>query len=78
MRQARLYGLTKPEPQETPFSFAETYGTRTRGTPLYQEHFAVSDVPAGEYDVGVEIGGRKVFRHIRVEAGKLTWVEFRP
>ena len=76
--QARIYGIVKPEPQETPFSFAETYGSRTRGTPAYGEHFAVSDVPAGEYDVGVEIEGRKIFRHVRVEAGKLTWVEFRP
>lgn len=78
VRQARIYGLVKPEPQETPFSFAETYGTRSRGTPTYQEHFAVSDVPPGEYVVGVTIEGRKVFRRILVEAGKLTWVEFRP
>ena len=76
--QARIYGLVKPEPQETPFSFAETYGTRTRGTPDYQEHFAVSDVPAGEYVLGTEVEGRKLFRRVRVEAGRLTWVEFRP
>jgi len=38
----------------------------------------VSDVPAGEYDLGVTIDGQKVFRHVRVEAGRLTWVEFRP
>jgi len=78
VRQARVYGLVKPEPQETPFSFAETYGPRSRGTPTYQEHFAVSDVPPGEYVVGVTIEGRKVFRRILVEAGRLTWVEFRP
>jgi len=78
VRQARVYGLVKPEPQETPFSFAETYGARNRGTPDYQEHFAVSDVPPGEYVLGTEIEGRKLFRRIRVEAGKLTWVEFRP
>ncbi len=76
--QARIYGVVKPEPQETPFSFAETYGVRTRGTPDYQEHFAVSDVPQGDYVLGTEIEGRKVFRRVRVEAGKLTWVEFRP
>lgn len=76
--QARVYGIAKPEPQETPFSFAETYGTRTRGDPLYDEHFAVSDVPAGEYVLGVEIEGRKIFRRITVEPGRVTWVEFRP
>ncbi len=76
--QARIYGLVKPEPQETPFSYAETYGDKAHADPILHEHFAVGDVPAGEYDLGVTIEGRKVFRHIRVEAGKMTWVEFRP
>jgi len=75
---ARIYGLVKPEPQETPFSYAETYGEHGRPDPVYGEHFAVTDVPPGEYTLGTTIGGRKVFRRIRVEAGKLTWVEFRP
>jgi murein DD-endopeptidase MepM/ murein hydrolase activator NlpD len=76
--QARIYGLVKPEPQETPFSYAETYGEHARADPAYGEHFAVGDVPAGAYDLGVTIDGRKVFRHVVVEARKLTWVEFRP
>ena len=75
---ARVYGLVKPEPQETPFLWAETYGDKAHPDPAYHEHFAVGDVPAGEYDLGVEIDGTKVFRHVRVEAGKVTWVEFRP
>jgi hypothetical protein len=76
--RARVYGLVKGEPRETPFSFAETYGDRAHPHPLYGEHFAVSDVLPGEYVVGVEIAGRKELRRIRVESGKLTWVEFRP
>jgi murein DD-endopeptidase MepM/ murein hydrolase activator NlpD len=76
--QARVYGLVKPEPQETPFSFAETYGARAHPDPAYGEHFAVSDVPPGEYVLGVEIDGQRVFRRVRVEAGKVSWVEFRP
>lgn len=76
--QARVYGLVKPEPQETPFAYAETYGDKAHPDPLYHEHFAVGDVPPGEYDLGVTIDGRKVIRHVRVEAGKVTWVEFRP
>jgi hypothetical protein len=28
--------------------------------------------------LGVEIGGAKVFRKVRVEPGKVTFVEFRP
>ena len=27
---------------------------------------------------GVEIDGKRVYRRVRVTAGKLTWVEFRP
>jgi murein DD-endopeptidase MepM/ murein hydrolase activator NlpD len=76
--QAHLFGLVKPEPQETPFSFIETYGPRNHSDPVYQEHFAVGDVPPGTYTLGVEIDGKKVFRRIEVKAGKLTWVEFRP
>ncbi len=76
--QARIYGLVKADPQETPFSFIETYGPRNHSDPVYQEHFAISDVPPGEYVLGVEIAGQRVFRRLKVEAGKLTWVEFRP
>lgn len=75
--RARIYGLVKPEPQETPLSFVETYGDRARGTPAYREHFAIGDVPAGEYVLAVEIDGQSVRRRIRVAPGKVTWVEFR-
>jgi len=78
VQQARIYGLVKPEPRETPFSFVETYGPRNHSDPVYQEHFAITDVPPGEYVLGVEIGGKRVFRRVKVDAGKLTWVEFRP
>lgn len=78
VRGARVYGLVKPAPRETPFAFAETYGDRARGTPAYDEQFAVSDVPAGEYQLWVEIDGRRVARRARVAPGMVTWVEFRP
>lgn len=78
VRQARVYGIVKPEPQETPFSFAESYGERNHPDPAYNEHFAVGDVPPGDYVLGTTISGRKVFRTVRVEAGKVSWVEFRP
>jgi murein DD-endopeptidase MepM/ murein hydrolase activator NlpD len=76
--QAHIYGIIKPDPLETPFSYAETYGDKAHPHPLYGEHFAVSDVPPGEFVIGTEIGGKKVFRRVTVEAGKLTWVVFRP
>jgi murein DD-endopeptidase MepM/ murein hydrolase activator NlpD len=78
VQQARIYGLVKPQPQETPFSFIETYGPRNHSDPVYHEHFAISDVPPGEYVLGVEIEGKRVYRRVRVEPRKLTWVEFRP
>ena len=78
VQQARIYGLVKPEPRETPFSYIETYGPKNHSDPVYHEHFGISDVPPGTYVLGVEIGGKRVFRQVKVEAGKLTWVEFRP
>ena len=78
MPQARVYGIIKREPAETPFSYAETYGDKAHSHPLYGEHFAVSDVPIGTYTVGTEIEGKKVFRTVTVEAGKLSWVVFKP
>jgi len=78
VQQARIYGLVKPQPRETPFSFIETYGPRNHSDPAYHEHFAISDVPPGTYVLGVEIDGKRVFRQVKVEAGKLTWVEFKP
>jgi murein DD-endopeptidase MepM/ murein hydrolase activator NlpD len=78
VRQARIYGITKRDPVDTPYSFAETYGDKAHPHPLYGEHFAVSDVPPGTFVMGTEIGGRKVFRQVTVEAGKLSWVVFKP
>jgi len=78
VEQARVYGIIKPEPAETPYSFAETYGPRNHPHPSYGENFAVSDVPPGTYLMGTEIDGQKVFRKVTVEEGKLTWVVFRP
>jgi len=75
---ARVYGLVLPYPVETPFSFAETYGDRAHGDPAYNENFAVGDVPAGDYLLGVRIGAERVWRRVNVEAGRVTYVEFQP
>jgi murein DD-endopeptidase MepM/ murein hydrolase activator NlpD len=76
--QARVYGLRKAEPQETPFAYAETYGEHNHPDPAYQEHFAVSDVPPGDYTLTVDVGDRPITHRVRVDAGAVTWVEFRP
>lgn len=67
-----------PYPEETPFSFAESYQDRARPDPAYGENFAVGDVPAGDYTLGVEIDGRQVWRNVEVAPGRVTFVEFRP
>ena len=74
--QARVYGLMKAEPQETPFSYAETYGEHNHPDPAYREHFAVSDVEPGDYTLAVLVDGKRLTRRIRVEAGRVTWVVF--
>ncbi len=76
--QARVYGIKKPLPRETPFAFAETYGPRNQPSPMYGEHFAISDVPEGEHLLRVKIGERWVERRVTVAAAQMTWVEFRP
>jgi murein DD-endopeptidase MepM/ murein hydrolase activator NlpD len=75
---ARVYGVVKPEPRETPFSFAETYEDRAHPDPVFGENFAIGDVPAGEWVLGVEIGGKRVYRRVRIEPGRVTEVELRP
>ena len=76
--QAHIFGVTKFEPAETPLVMIETYGPRNHMHPLYQEHFAIGDVPKGEYILGVEIDGRRVYRKVKVVPGMLSWVVFRP
>jgi murein DD-endopeptidase MepM/ murein hydrolase activator NlpD len=74
---ARVYGLVVGYPEETPFSFAETYGDRAHPDPAYGEHFAVGDVAPGNYLLGALIDGQLVWRRARVAAGMVTSVEFR-
>jgi murein DD-endopeptidase MepM/ murein hydrolase activator NlpD len=78
VEQTRIYGITKPEPRETPFAFAETYGPRNNPSPMYGENFAISDVPAGVHTLRAKIGDRWIERRVTVAPGVMTWVEFRP
>ncbi len=74
--EARIYGIVKPEPAETPFAYATTYGDKAHPDPIYHEHFAVSDVPPGEYDLSVTVDGTRHVKHVVVAAGEVTWVVF--
>jgi murein DD-endopeptidase MepM/ murein hydrolase activator NlpD len=74
---ARVYGLVVAYPEETPFSFAETYRERAHADPAYGEHFAVGDVVPGDYVLATIVEGGLVWRRVRVAAGMVTFVEFR-
>ena len=74
---ARVYGMVVPYPEETPFSFAETYRERAHPDPAYDENFAVGDVAPGDYTVVAMFNGEKVWRRARVAPGMVTFVEFR-
>src|SRR3989442_716415 len=76
VRQRRLFGLTKAEPQETPFSYAQTYGERAHSDPAYREHFAGRGVPPGAYTLAVVVDGERSSQRVRVEAHSRTWVVF--
>ena len=75
---ARIFGLVQTYPEETPYSYAETYRDRAHADVAYNENFAVGDIAPGDYVVGVDIEGRRVWRRVRVEAGRVTFVEFTP
>jgi hypothetical protein len=75
---AAVRGLVLPYPTEAPFSYVRTHARGFAASPAYGEHFALGDVPAGDYTVGVVVDGRRVWRRIRVAPGQVTWVEFRP
>ncbi|HET9982694.1 MAG TPA: peptidoglycan DD-metalloendopeptidase family protein [Longimicrobiales bacterium] len=75
---ARVYGLVLAYPEETPFAFAETYQDKAHPDPAYNENFAVGDVPPGRYLLGVDYQGQVTWRTVDVEAGRVTFVEFRP
>jgi len=75
---AQIFGLVLPYPTETPFSWVETYRDRAHPDPSYNENFAIGDVPAGTYLLGTDTGGHVVWRRIRVQPGRVTFVEFRP
>ena len=68
----RVYGVTKPVPTESPFSFAETYQDKVHPDEAYNENFIIGDVPEGSYVLSVESDEKKSVIKTVVEAGKIT------
>jgi hypothetical protein len=74
----QVHGLVVAYPTEAPYSETRTYPSADSGSPVYRENFALGDVPAGDYTLGVTIEGQRVWRRVRVAPGQVSWVEFRP
>ncbi len=72
---ARIYGVTKPIPTESPFSFAETYMDKVHPDESYNENFVIGDVPEGKYTLHSSVDGRSSMVEVHVEAGKVTRVK---
>jgi murein DD-endopeptidase MepM/ murein hydrolase activator NlpD len=72
---ARIYGLTKPIPTETPFSFAETYMEKVHPDDVYKENFVIGDVPAGDYVLFASVSDTKSRIKVHVDPGKVTRVK---
>jgi len=71
---ARIYGVEKPVPTESPFSFAESYRDQVNPSPAYNENFVIADVPASDYFLWVEDSGQKFAVKAKVAAGMVTQV----
>jgi hypothetical protein len=73
-----IHGLVLAYPTEAPFSVVRTYAPGVPSSPVYGEHFALGDVRAGDYLLGVTLDGQRIWRRVRVVPGQVAWVEFRP
>ena len=71
----KIYGIEKPVPTETPFSYAETYRDSVNASPAYNENFVIGDVPAGEYLIWAEYDGSKYAVKAKVGPAKVTRVK---
>ncbi len=72
---ARIYGVEKPVPTETPFSYAESYRDQVNPSPAYHENFVIADVPADEYLLWVEDNGQQFAVKVKVTANMVTQVK---
>jgi murein DD-endopeptidase MepM/ murein hydrolase activator NlpD len=68
----KIFGVEKPVPTETPFSYAESYGDSVNPSPAYGEKFVIADVPSGNYLIWVERDSTKFAVNVTVETGKVT------
>jgi hypothetical protein len=75
---ARLHRLYLAQPAETPYAFAVSYEAGIDPHPAWGENLVVSGVVPGEYFVAVEHDAHIIWRRVRIEAGRITVVEFAP
>lgn len=71
----KIYGVEKPTPSETPFSYAKSYHNSAYSNPAYKENFVIGDVPAGDYLLWVEYDGEKYAVKVKIAPAKITQVK---
>ncbi len=62
---------------DEPLAFREmwTYGPGVMSDPVWHENFAMSDIPAGQYQLKVSLGDTNLLRQVTVLPGQTTFVE---
>jgi murein DD-endopeptidase MepM/ murein hydrolase activator NlpD len=73
--RSRVTGLT--ERATTTYVFLDT-GFDVNPDPIWQENFAVADIPAGRYDVITTIYGQRVIGQVTVVEGTTAFIELKP
>jgi len=73
----RNYATGLVETTTTTYVFADS-GFDVNSDPVWQENFAVTDIPVGRYNVIVTIDGERIVRQVDVMEGTTAFVELKP
>ena len=76
--QARIYGIVKREPTRDALLLRRDLRRQGPRAPALRRALRGGRRAGRAYMMGTEIGGKRVFRRVTVEPGKLTWVVFTP
>ncbi len=73
----RNYATGQVQTTTTTYVFNNS-GFDVNSDPVWQENFAVTDIPVGRYNVIVTIDGERIVRQVTVVEGTTAFVDFRP
>ncbi|MCD6161633.1 MAG: peptidoglycan DD-metalloendopeptidase family protein [candidate division Zixibacteria bacterium] len=75
INDVKIFGVEKPAPAETPFSYAKSYHSLAYSSPAYKENFVIGDVPAGDYLLWAVYDGEKYAIKAKVASLKVAQVK---